>query len=169
MDYGSSTLYFTDRNSGYSSTSLYQGSNYVGIDGISPTRFNWSSDFLNPPSLYFQTEEVSNYAKLPSMMFVGDFDGFWIHRIYRDGNLVMIIQGVDQQLFVPVAYDWVQSVCLSISPDAYSGGSLTVDPIVPPPGMSILMGVCVVAVLLWSCRSRRAGRGPIGPRWEYPD
>jgi hypothetical protein len=157
MDYGSSTLYFTDRNFGYSSTSLYQGSNYVGIDGLNPTRFNYSSEFLNPPSLYFQKYEVSNYAKLPSMMFVGDFDGFWIHRLYLDGNLVMIVQGVDQQLFIPVTYDYVQSVCLSTSPDAYGGTSLTVDPIVPLPGTSLILGLS--ALLFKNPRKRNLKNG----------
>ena len=157
MDYGSSTLYFTDRNFGYSSTSLYQGSNYVGIDGLNPTRFNYSSEFLNPPSLYFQKEEVSNYVKLPSMMFIGDFDGYWIHRLYLDGNLVMIVQGVDQQLFIPVIYDYVQSVCLSISPDAYSGASLTVDPIVPLPGTSLILGLS--ALLFKNPRKRNLKNG----------
>jgi hypothetical protein len=157
MDYGSSTLYFTDRNFGYSSTSLYQGSNYVGIDGLNPTRFNYSSEFLNPPSLYFQKEEVSNYAKLPSMMFIGDFDGYWIHRLYLDGNLVMIVQATNQQLFVPIAYDYVQSVCLSISPDEYSGSSLTVDPVVPSPATVLIVGLS--ALLFKNPRKRNLKNG----------
>jgi hypothetical protein len=107
--------------------------------------------------LYFQTEEVSNYAKLPSMMFIGDFDGYWIHRLYLDGNLVMIVQGVDQQLFIPVTYDYVQSVCLSISPDAYSGASLTVDPIVPLPGTSLILGLS--ALLFKNPRKRNLKNG----------
>ena len=144
MDYGSSTLYFTNQNFGYSSTSLYQGSNYVGVMGLSPTRFNFSSEMLNPPSLYYQEGAVTNYGEMPSMMFIGDFDGYWVHRVYLDGNLIMVLKTDNQQLFVPVTYDYIQSVCLAISPDTYPIGSVGVDPVVPAPAAIALFGLSLI-------------------------
>ena len=144
MDYGSSTLYFTNQNFGYSSTSLYQGSNYVGGMGLSPTRFNFSSEMLNPPSLYYQEGAVTNYGEMPSMMFIGDFDGYWVHRVYLDGNLIMVLKTDNQQLFVPIAYDYIQSVCLSISPDPESVRGVAADPVVPAPAAIALFGLSAI-------------------------
>jgi len=69
----------------------------------------------------------------------------------------MIVQATNQQLFVPIAYDYVQSVCLSISPDEYSGSSLTVDPVVPSPATALIVGLS--ALLFKKSRKRNLKNG----------
>jgi hypothetical protein len=81
---------------------------------------------------------------MPSMIFMGDFDGYWVHRVYLDGNLIMVLKTDNQQLFVPIAYDYIQSVCLSISPDPESVRGVAADPVVPAPAAIALFGLSLI-------------------------
>jgi hypothetical protein len=80
---------------------------------------------------------------------MGSFDGFWIHKIYNGKQLVMTVQGVDQDLFIPVVHDRVESVCMQASTEL--NGSDCEPPDVPAPGA---LAVFLTAAFVASRRKR---------------
>jgi hypothetical protein len=74
---------------------------------------------------------------------MGSFDGFWVHKIYREGNLVMTVQTVDQDMFIPMHYDRIESVCMEFPTESipYDG---PVRPPVPAPGMGLLVAMATL-------------------------
>jgi len=46
--------------------------------------------------------------------------------------------------FDPIAYDYIQSVCLSISPDPESVRGVAADPVVPAPAAIALFGLSLI-------------------------
>jgi hypothetical protein len=123
------------------STSINEGSMYVGVSYTKPLTFDNTLTITEPFGEAIDHPTVSNYPQVPHNFFMGSFDGFWVHKIYREGNLVMTVQGVNQDMFIPVSYDRIESVCMDLVPE-----ELTDDPHphVPSPGMGLLVAMASV-------------------------
>jgi len=132
------------------STSINEGSMYVEVSYTKPLTFDNTFTITEPIGEAIAHPTVSNYPQIPHNFFMGSFDGFWVHKIYREGNLVMTVQGVNQDMFIPVSYDRIESVCMDLVPE-----ELTDDPQyhphVPAPGMGLLV---VMATLVAFKRQR---------------
>jgi hypothetical protein len=120
------------------STSINEGSMYVEVSYTKPLTFDNTLTITEPFGEAIDHPTVSNYQQIPHNFFMGSFDGFWVHKIYRDGNLVMTVQGVNQDMFIPVSYDRIESVCMDLVPE-----ELTDDPHphVPAPGIGLLVAM----------------------------
>jgi hypothetical protein len=123
------------------STSINEGSMYVEVSYTKPLTFDNTLTITEPIGEAIVQPTVSNYPQIPHNFFMGSFDGFWIHKIYREGNLVMTVQGVNQDMFIPVSYDRIESVCMNLVPE-----ELTDDPHpnVPAPGMGLLVAMATL-------------------------
>jgi hypothetical protein len=125
------------------STSINEGSMYVEVSYTKPLTFDNTLTITEPIGEAIAQPTVSNYPQIPHIFFMGSFDGFWVHKIYREGNLVMTVQGVNQDMFIPVSYDRIESVCMDLVPE-----ELTDDPQyhphVPAPGMGLLVAMASV-------------------------
>ena len=121
-------------------SSQNQGSLYMEVSYTNPLKFDNTLTITNSvyPSIVSPTQ--SNYAMPSSKFFMGSFDGFWVHKIYREVNLVMTVQGVNQDMFIPVSYDRIESVCMDLVPE-----ELTDDPQyhphVPEPASALILTV----------------------------
>jgi hypothetical protein len=123
------------------STSINEGSMYVEVSYTKPLTFDNTLTITEPFGEAIDHPTVSNYPQVPHNFFMGSFDGFWVHKIYREGNLVMTVQGVNQDMFIPVSYDRIESVCMDLVPE-----ELTDDPHphVPAPGIGLLVAMASV-------------------------
>lgn len=128
------------------STSINEGSMYVEVSYTKPLTFDNTLTITEPIGEAIVQPTVSNYPQVPHNFFMGSFDGFWVHKIYREGNLVMTVQGVNQDMFIPVSYDRIESVCMDLVPE-----ELTDDPQyhphVPAPGMGVLVAMATLVAL----------------------
>jgi hypothetical protein len=128
------------------STSINEGSMYVEVSYTKPLTFDNTLTITEPIGEAIVQPTVSNYPQTPHNFFMGSFDGFWVHKIYREGNLVMTVQGVNQDMFIPVSYDRIESVCMDLVPE-----ELTDDPQyhphVPAPGMGLLVAMATLVAL----------------------
>jgi hypothetical protein len=123
------------------STSINEGSMYVEVSYTKPLTFDNTLTITEPIGEAIVQPTVSNYPQVPHNFFMGFFDGFWVHKIYREENLVMTVQGVNQDMFIPVSYDRIESVCMNLVPE-----ELTDDPHphVPAPGIGLLVAMASV-------------------------
>jgi hypothetical protein len=125
------------------SSSINEGSMYVEVSYTKPLTFDNTLTITEPIGEAIVQPTVSNYQQIPHNFFMGSFDGFWVHKIYREGNLVMTVQGVNQDMFIPVSYDRIESVCMDLVPE-----ELTDDPHpnVPAPGIGLLVAMASVVI-----------------------
>ena len=128
------------------STSINEGSMYVEVSYTKPLTFDNTLTITEPIGEAIVQPTVSNYPQVPHNFFMGSFDGFWVHKIYREGNLVMTVQGVNQDMFIPVSYDRIENICMDLVPE-----ELTDDPQyhphVPAPGMGLLVAMATLVAL----------------------
>jgi hypothetical protein len=125
------------------STSINEGSMYVEVSYTKPLTFDNTLTITEPFGEAIDHPTVSNYPQVPHNFFMGSFDGFWVHKIYREGNLVMTVQTVDQDMFIPMHYDRIESVCMEFPTESipYDG---PVRPPVPAPGIGLLVAMASV-------------------------
>jgi hypothetical protein len=125
------------------STSINEGSMYVEVSYTKPLTFDNTLTITEPIGEAIVQPTVSNYPQVPHNFFMGSFDGFWVHKIYREGNLVMTVQTVDQDMFIPMHYDRIESVCMEFPTESipYDG---PVRPPVPAPGMGLLVAMATL-------------------------
>ena len=125
------------------STSINEGSMYVEVSYTKPLTFDNTLTITEPIGEAIVQPTVSNYPQIPHNFFMGSFDGFWVHKIYREGNLVMTVQTVDQDMFIPMHYDRIESVCMEFPTESipYDG---PVRPPVPAPGMGLLVAMATL-------------------------
>ena len=119
--------------------SINQGSMYMEVSYTNPLKFDSTLTITEPTTEAIHLPTVSNYSTPPHSYFMGSFDGFWIHKIYRDGNLIYTVQGVDQELFIPISYDRIESIAM---PTAITPGGMVEsrhDPCVPSPGTALIL------------------------------
>lgn len=105
------------REGNFFTTSLYQNSTYMGVTYTHPLTWDSAYEITEPLHPSLNPPTISNYPVMPSHFFMGSFDGFWVHKIYSGDQLVMTVQGVDQDLFIPVFHDRVESVCMATQLD----------------------------------------------------
>lgn len=136
------------------SESTYQGSTYLEATYTNQILFDSNFNVTNPTRQSFYGSTISNYPETSMSFFMGSFEGFWFHKIYNDGFLVMTVQGVDQDLFIPVQHDRVESVALeTITNGTIPCPDCPVRPPVPAPATGILL--CLAAICTFT-RSRAA-------------
>ena len=125
------------------STSINEGSMYVEVSYTKPLTFDNTLTITEPIGEALVQPTVSNYPQVFHNFFMGSFDGFWVHKIYREGNLVMTVQTVDQDMFIPMHYDRIESVCMEFPTESipYDG---PVRPPVPAPGMGLLVAMATL-------------------------
>jgi hypothetical protein len=125
------------------STSINEGSMYVEVSYTKPLTFDNTLTITEPIGEAIVQPTVSNYTQVPHNFFMGSFDGFWVHKIYLQGNLVMTVQTVDQDMFIPMHYDRIESVCMEFPTESipYDG---PVRPPVPAPGMGLLVAMATL-------------------------
>ena len=139
MGYAVSTIY--DIGQKFSS-SIDQGSMYMEVSYTNPLKFDPTLTIMEPRSEAIVEPTVSNYAAATRPFFMGSFDGFWIHKVYNNGNLVMTVQTVDQDMFIPVQHDRVESVSMGYMESIPYGGP--VRPPVPAPGVGAMLGLAAL-------------------------
>jgi hypothetical protein len=122
--------------------SINQGSMYMEVSYTNPLKFDPNFTITTPRDEAFVEPTVSNYAAPAHDYFMGNFTGFWVHKIYRDGHLVYTTQGVNQDLFIPIQYDSIQSVSLNVSESIPYDGP--VRPPVPSPGVGAMLGLAAL-------------------------
>ena len=125
------------------STSINEGSMYVEMSYTKPLTFDNTLTITEPFGEAIDHPTVSNYPQIPHNFFMGSFDGFWVHKIYLQGNIVMTVQTVDQDMFIPMHYDRIESVCMEFPTESipYDG---PVRPPVPAPGMGLLVAMATL-------------------------
>jgi len=115
--------------------SVYQGSTYLGEHFDNPLTFDASYRMPTPTTEAINPSTISA-GTFTSNLFMGSADGYWIYKLYCNGNLVRTVQMVDQQFTIPIMYDRVESVCIpSAAPDEAHHG----HPHVPSPASSALI------------------------------
>ena len=127
--------------------SINQGSMYMEVSYTNPLKFDSTLTITEPRAEAINLPTVTNYATPPHNYFMGSFDGFWVHKLYKDGNLIYTIQGVDQELFIPISYDRIESVSM---PVALTPGGVVEsrhDPCVPSTGTSVIMAFAAMCAL----------------------
>ena len=129
-------------NGQFFSRSEYQGALYQESHFANPLKWDNQFTITEPLGEALNNNTVANYPMMPNEYFMGSFDGFWIHKIFSEGRLVMTVQTVDQDMFIPVQHDRVESI-------AMSSGFLpaTADckpPDVPAPGVLAVLGIAAV-------------------------
>ena len=127
------------------SSSINEGSMYVGVSYTKPLTFDNTLTITEPIGEAIVQPTVSNYPQVPHNFFMGSFEGFWVHKIYRDGHLVYTTQGVDQDLFIPIQHDRIESVSMNVAADVIPGPyEGPVRPPVPSPGVSAMLGLAAL-------------------------
>lgn len=123
--------------------SINQGSMYMEVSYTNPLKFDNTLTITEPIGESIVQPTVSNYAAPPRNYFMGNFTGFWVHKIYRDGHLVYTTQGVNQDLFIPIHFDQIESVAMSFTAESipYDG---PVRPPVPSPAVSAMLGLAAL-------------------------
>lgn len=123
--------------------SVNQGSTYMEVSYTNPLKFDPNFTITEPRGEAIVQPTVSNYSAPPRSYFMGSFNGFWVHKIYRDGNLVYTTQGVNQDLFIPIYYDRIESVSMSFYAESipYDG---PVRPPVPSPGVWAVIAIAAL-------------------------
>jgi hypothetical protein len=131
---------------------INQGSMYMEVSYTNPLKFDANFTITEPLGEALAPPTVSNYAIPSHNYFMGNFQGFWIHRIYRDGHLVYTTQGVDQDLFISIQHDEIRSISMNTVSESipYDG---PVRPPVPAPGVSAMIGIA--AILLVSRKRKK--------------
>ena len=125
--------------------SINQGSMYMEVSYTNPLKFDNTLTITEPIGESIVQPTVSNYAAPPRNYFMGNFTGFWVHKIYRDVHLVYTTQGVDQDLFIPIQHDRIESVSMNVAADVIPGPyEGPVRPPVPSPGVSAMLGLAAL-------------------------
>ncbi|MFM2190212.1 MAG: hypothetical protein RL491_598 [Bacteroidota bacterium] len=124
--------------------SINQGSVYMEVSYTNPLKFDPNFTITTPRDEAYVEPTISNYAAPAHDYFMGNFTGFWVHKIYRDGHLVYTTQGVNQDLFIPIQYDSIQSVSLNVSESIPYDGP--VRPPVPAPGVGVMLGLAALCI-----------------------
>jgi hypothetical protein len=114
------------------------------VSYTNPLKFDPNFTITTPRDEAYVEPTISNYAAPAHDYFMGNFTGFWVHKIYRDGHLVYTTQGVNQDLFIPMQYDTIQSVSLNVSETIPYDGP--VRPPVPAPGVGVMLGLAALCV-----------------------
>jgi hypothetical protein len=140
MSYSVSTIYGEGQNF---YESINQGSMYMEVSYTNPLKFDPNLTITEPHAEAIVQPTVTNYAAPAHGYFMGNFTGFWVHKIYCNGNLVYTTQGVNQELFIPIQHDRIESVSMSTSAETipYDG---PVRPPVPSPAVSALLGIAAL-------------------------
>jgi hypothetical protein len=127
------------------SESTYQGSTYLEATYTERISFDANFDITTATNSSLYRPTVSNYPEGDKPFFMGSFDGFWVHKIYNNGHLVLTVQGVDQDMFIPVQHDRVESVTMNMVPnETIPCPDCPVRPPVPAPGVSAVLGVAAL-------------------------
>jgi hypothetical protein len=139
MGYAVSTIYDIGQKF---SLSIDQGSMYMEVSYTNPLKFDPTLTIAEPRSEAIVEPTVSNYVAATRPFFMGSFDGFWIHKVYYKGNLVMTVQTVDQDMFIPVQHDRVESVSMGYTESIPYDGP--VRPPVPSPSVGAMLGLAAL-------------------------
>ncbi len=122
------------------SISQDQGSTYLGYSYGDTLAFTPRLSITNPISGSIIPPTAANYPISPNPFFMGSFDGFWIHKLYLGDTLVATVQTVNQDMFVPIQHDRVESVSMGFVMESipYDG---PVRPPVPAPSVLLAIGL----------------------------
>lgn len=128
-------------NGQFFSRTEYQGAVYQEVTFARSLVWDNQFSLTEPLGEALTNNTASNYPVTDNKYFMGSFDGFWIHKIYNHGQLVMTIQGVDQDMYIPVVHDRVESLCMSttVEKDDLS----TQMSVVPAPGVLTALAIAV--------------------------
>lgn len=144
----------------------WQGSTYITQAYGAPLTF--TQDFSYPSSWMQKALEGSTVpaAEYAQTLFIGDVQGFWIFRLYLDGNLVGTYTFLDQSFTIPVTFNRVEAMAMGGAPFGNSSAFVTAtaslpspspdpDPVVPAPGVGLCCAMAAVLALWGQGRKRR--------------
>jgi hypothetical protein len=143
MGYSVSTIYDVGQKF---ASSIDQGSMYMEVSYTNPLKFDPTLTIAEPRSEAIVEPTVSNYVAATRPFFMGSFDGFWVHKVYNNGNLVMTVQTVDQDMFIPVQHDRVESVSMQLPTESIPFDG-PVRPPVPAPGVGVMLGLAAIIAI----------------------
>jgi hypothetical protein len=143
MGYAVSTIYDVGQKF---SSSIDQGSMNMEVSYTNLLKFDPTLTIMEPRSEAIVEPTVSNYVAATRPFFMGSFDGFWVHKVYNNGNLVMTVQTVDQDMFIPVQHDRVESVSMQLPTESIPFDG-PVRPPVPAPGVGVMLGLAAIIAI----------------------
>lgn len=136
-------------------STIDQGSTYLGVPFAQAITFDNTLTVTEPRSEALLEPTVANYPTAMNSFFMGSFDGFWIHKLYMGDRLVATVQSVDQDMFIPLSHDRVESVSMAfVSSGTIPCPDCPVRPPVPAVGTATLMSLALFVFLFFGSRSR---------------
>lgn len=126
------TTFFGEGNFFY--TTAVQNGVYQNVAFTSP--LEWRNAYTAPTPTGASIIAPTNGVNFPHKMLIGNSEGFWIHRVFLDGHLVGTFTMVDQQFFIPMEYDRIESVCMPFSPP--ETGTTNAD-VPAPAGFAVIL------------------------------
>jgi hypothetical protein len=94
--------------------SVYQGSTYLGEHFDSPLTFDAAYTMPTPTTEAINPSTLAQ-STIPNHFFMGHADGYWIYKLYNQGTLVKTVTLRDQDFYIPVVSDRVESVALTVT------------------------------------------------------
>ena len=110
----------------------------------------WELAYTAPTPTGVALVQPTESVNIPETLFMGFSDGFWIHRVFLNGHLIKTYTFVDQQLSIPIQFDYIQSVAMPFTPTV--GGVAGDDPCLPAPGSAVVL---LASAILTRFRSRK--------------
>ena len=143
MGYAVSTMYGEGQRF---AASIDQGSMYMEVSYTIPLKFDNTLTITEPRSEAIVQPTVTNYPQVSHAFFMGKFEGFWVHRVYNNGNLKATIQGVNQEMFIPMNYDRIESFSMTTEADNPEYEGPVGHPHVPGPSAGLLFGMAAICL-----------------------
>ena len=100
--------------------SIDQGSTYLGYAYTTQLNFDPAYTMPTPTTEAIYPPTVPHSLN-ENNFFMGRADGYWIYKLYNNNNIVKIVTLRDQEFYIPVVHDRVESVALPIDPSDTCG------------------------------------------------
>lgn len=111
------TTFYGSGNFFYNTTA--QNGVYQNHSFTSPLK--WEMAYTAPTPTGVALNSPTESAAFTHTVFMGQSDGYWVHRVFLDGHLTRTYTFVDQQFSIPIQFDYIQSVAMPFSPSAGAG------------------------------------------------
>jgi hypothetical protein len=142
------TTFYGSGNFFYNTTA--QNGVYQNHSFTSPLK--WEMAYTAPTPTGVALNQPTESAAFTHTVFMGQSDGYWVHRVFLDGHLVRTFTFVDQHFSIPIQFDYIQSVAMPFSP-SFGAEMKSDDPCVPSVGASAAL---LIGAAFASFRKRKS-------------
>lgn len=95
-------------------TKIDQGSTYLGYAYTTQLNYDYAYKMPTPTTEAINPATLAQ-STLPTNFFMGRADGYWIYKLYNEGVLTKTVTLRDQEFYIPLVHDRVESVALTVS------------------------------------------------------